>query len=67
MNKLAASVRLWLKQRYCEHFWRPATVHTKRGSGYIAYSQPSKYCDYCGKTVPQNLAEFYAQFGRMPF
>lgn len=65
--RLLAWVHLWLKQRYCEHFWRPMRVETRKHTGYIEYTQPGKICDYCGKTVMLDIGMFYAQFGRMPW
>jgi hypothetical protein len=48
---------LW-KQYRCEHFWRP---------GIKSGNKPVKVCDYCEKEVKLTTAEFYAQFGRMPY
>jgi hypothetical protein len=50
-------IRTAWKQCNCEHFWRPGI---KSGNKQV------KVCDYCDKEVELTVAEFYAQFGRMP-
>ena len=57
LQTLYARVRVWLRQRSCDHAFRPAL--TSRGG--------AQWCQRCGLTQPLTEAAFYALYGRMPY
>lgn len=57
MIKRLSSVLAWLSGATCPHIWRPAMTSVG----------PAKHCPHCKSTEQITLAEFYAQFNRMPY